>query len=265
MAEPAEGDSAERLTTRAAWDAYWKAVSLPREYRRTRGSLYLNQILDVFDRHLPRGDLRAIELGGAPGHYLAYLHRSLGYRVACLDYSRVGCAATRENFRLLGIPGEVIEADLLGDLPNLEPFDVVYSLGLIEHFADPSAIVARHVELLRRGGHLVVGVPNFRGVNAWFMRRLAPTVLAEHRAATMDLMTWVEFERRFGLEPIFKAYVGGFEPSIFRRRENRSARTAAPYAVASVLSRVLSRHFGILRRLNAPWLSGYAMAVYRLS
>jgi SAM-dependent methyltransferase len=255
---------ADALTDQRYWDEYWATISLPREVKRAPGTLYVNEILGVFDRFLPRDDrLTAIEVGGAPGQYLAYMHRRFGYHVACLDYSARGCEATRQNLRLLGIPATVIEADLFADV-TLPRFDVVYSLGLIEHFADPTLAVERHVRLLKEGGLLVLGVPNFQGVNAWFLARLAPRLLADHEQKAMDLRNWVAFEARCDLEVLFKGYVGGFEPSILRRREEGSWRTVVPYFTTRVLTRLLSRHFRPLRRLNGRLWSGYAMAVYRL-
>jgi SAM-dependent methyltransferase len=254
------------LTNPAYWDRYWDRISLPRELRRTPGAHYVNAILDVFDRFLPRdATLSAAEIGGAPGQYLAYVHKSRGYRVTCIDYSETGCRKTRENLGLLGIRGDVIRADITDDLSGLPRFDVVYSLGLIEHFADRVPVVGQHVRLVRPGGYLVLGVPNLRGITGWFLRTLQPSVYAAHEIAAMNLEGWHEFESAFDLRVIWKGYVGGFEPNIFaRRRESRRLGTLVPYAAARVMNAGLSRRFGFLRRINGPRWSGYAMAVYRV-
>ncbi len=252
------------LTDQAYWDDYWNRLTLPREYKRGPRSFYLNAILDVFDHHLPDNpSLTIVELGGAPGQYLAYMHRHFGYQVTCVDFSATGCQKTAENFRLLGIPGGVIQADIFVDAAPLPQFDVVYSLGLIEHFADRTPVVERHARLMKPGGYLVLGVPNFRGLNGWFMRALAPKVYAAHDIGAMDLDGWRTFEERLGLETVFKGYVGGFEPSIFDRREEERLGTLVPHLLARGMNRALHRHFGSLRRFNGPRLSGYAMAVYR--
>ena len=203
------------------WDRYWSRLTLPREYRHTPRAHYLNAILDVFDRWLPAdASLTAAEIGGAPGQYLAYVHRARGYRVTCVDLSAIGCAKTVDNFRLLGIDGDVIEADITTDVGALPVFDVVYSLGLIEHFADRHRIVENHARLVRSGGYLVLGVPNFRGLTGWFMRILAPRTYATHEIGAMDLDRWREFEEPLQLRVLWKDYVGGFEPSVFTRRED---------------------------------------------
>lgn len=257
--------AAQRLTSPADWDRYWGGISLPREIRREPRALYLNAILDVFDRHLPRGeDLRALEIGGAPGQYLAYVYRTFGYEVHCLDYSSLGCEATRRNLAMLGIPGTVHEADLFDDSTpsRLPAFDVVYSLGLIEHFADLDGVVERHLAFLKPGGTLLLGVPNFQGVNGWFLRTLAPELYAQHHIPAMNLRNWTSFERRFRLTRLYRRYVGGFEPGVVRRREP-GAGGRLRRRLAGALFRVLHHRFRVLRRLNARWISGYAMGVYR--
>ena len=253
------------LTGAEYWDRYWSSLTLPREYRHTPRAYYLNAILDVFDRWLPKdATFTAAEIGGAPGQYLAYLHRSLGYRVTCVDLSATGCAKTVENFRLLGLPGNVIQADITTDAGDLPAFDVVYSLGLIEHFADRRQIVENHARLVRPGGYLVLGVPNFRGLTGWFMRTLAPSTYATHEIGAMDLDGWREFEEALHLRVLWKDYLGGFEPSVFTRREDARPRTLVPYLLARALKFLLSRRLGFLRRINGPRWSGYAMAVYRV-
>ena len=63
------------FTDEAYWDDYWHrhAPVLPSVIERGSGSLQLDAILDVFDAH---ADLRpgqgVLEVGGAPGGYLAY-------------------------------------------------------------------------------------------------------------------------------------------------------------------------------------------------
>jgi hypothetical protein len=120
------------------------------------------------------------------------------------------------------------------------------------------------VRLVPPGGYLVLGVPNFRGLTGWFMRVLAPDTYRTHEIAAMDLDGWGEFERALDLRVLWKAYVGGFEPSLFARREDTRPRTLVPYLVAQGLKRLLSRRLGFLRRINGPRWSGYAMAVYRV-
>lgn len=255
--------SSETLTTTEYWDDYWAEAPLPAEVTRGR-SLYIDEILGVLDRFLPvDGGLSALEIGGAPGQWLAYVHKRFGYDVNALDNSPVGVRRTTENFRLLGIDGAVQEGDMFSAAPPAE-FDVVYSLGLVEHFGDLSAAVGAHLRFLKPGGLLVVGCPNFQGVNRLLLGRLSPTELRVHNLGSMDVRSWEAFERRYGLETVFKGYVAGFEPGIFARRESNRALDVLLSKLMHGLTWLLAlRATRPLRRLNSRLWSGYVLGVYR--
>jgi hypothetical protein len=119
------------------------------------------------------------------------------------------------------------------------------------------------VRLVKPGGYLVLGVPNLRGLHGWFFRRLAPKTYATHVIDAMDLGTWSAFEDRYELESIFKGYIGGFEPRIFCRIEDRSLLNLFLLAVARGLRIATHSVLGFVRRVDGPRASGYAMAVYR--
>jgi SAM-dependent methyltransferase len=250
-----------RFTSQTFWDDYWKGTKLPAEVKWSRDHGH-NEILKAFTRFMPRDpSATALEIGGAPGAYLAFLVREKGYHAHVLDYSAVGCAATRRNFELLSLPVTVTQGDLFDDALRIGPFDVVYSLGFIEHFSDLSSVMARHVRLTKPGGLVVVGCPNFTGVNGWFLERLAPDLLGKHNTAMMDPDTWAAFERSLGLEVLWKGHVGGFEPSVFNRWERRSARKAPLRAAAWALTRAC--RFKPFKLINAPQFSHYVLAAYR--
>jgi SAM-dependent methyltransferase len=251
-------------TDSAFWDDYWERLSLPVEVARPT-TAHESAILDVLDQFLPADRTATVaEVGGAPGAYLAYLHRTRRYRVASIDYSPVGCARTVENFRLLNVAGDVYQADIFDDTSGLPTFDAVFSLGLIEHFSDLRLVVERHIRLVRPGGVLVLGVPNLRGLHGWFLRHLAPTLYGAHEIEAMDLSGWKRFEDTFDLEVLFKGYVGGFEPRIFRRMEVRSPVNHALRGIAVLLDIVAHRMAPVVRKLNGPRASGYAIAAYRV-
>jgi SAM-dependent methyltransferase len=254
------------LTDEEYWDRYWRTLELPSEVKKGT-SLYLDAITEVFDRWLPAdADGTVLEVGGAPGQYGAYVHRRLGYRLHVLDSSEVGCAATRKNLELLGIDGEIVQGDMFDPTLELPAFDVVYSLGLIEHFDDLEGAVEAHTRFVRPGGLLVLGCPNFRGVNGLLLRRLAPGIVATTNRPNMDARTWTRFEQTLGLERLFRGYVGGFEPSVAARTETGRKLDFALAGSLYVLGRVLGRReLRLLRRVNSSWWSGYLIGVYRVT
>src|SRR4029077_8297122 len=50
-------------------------------------------------------------------------------------------------------------------------FDLVYSMGLLEHFADRAARIAEAAHYLKPGGRILTTVPNLQGLN-WLLQRI---------------------------------------------------------------------------------------------
>lgn len=255
--------SGKRLTEKQHWDDYWSKFELPVEIKKSEGNLLLNEELNIFDKYLTQKPLSILEIGGAPGQYLVYMHKNFGYQVHCLDYSEIGCEKTKENFKLLNIPVKVYQQDIFSENLGIPQFDVVYSMGLIEHFDDVSQVVKKHLCLLKPGGILMLGLPNLRGINHLFLRFLAPELLRQHNLQTMKIKTWETFEKEFGLEIIFKNYIGGFEPMTFLLREKKSFLNNLLFLKARVLNRIFHNNFKFLRKLNSRFFSAYILAVYR--
>lgn len=156
----------ERMTAQNYWDERYRGRKAIR-YGVTRQiiepALY-RRLKSLFEKWLPQGKgKKVLEMGCAPGGWLVYFHR-LGYDVYGVDYSQAGCELTRETLRNNGVKGvitceDVFNASFLNKYEGF--FDVVYSLGVVEHFADPADIISIHLKLLHTGGFLIVGMPNY--------------------------------------------------------------------------------------------------------
>jgi SAM-dependent methyltransferase len=256
-----------RLTDVPFWDAYWAGVDLPQEFTEANTSPYIREFLTRFDRYFPSDrSLSILEIGGAPGRYLAYFHRRFGYRAHALDYSPVGYELTRRNLEALGIPATVVHGDMFDSRLVLAPCDIVYSLGLIEHFDNPAAVAAAHLRFAKPGGLLAVGAPNMRGLSGLLHRWLSPSVLEGLHVPSTDPHRWEKFERELGLHVLWKGYISGFEPSNFWRLERTNPLARALWWFLRGLSLVWEKR--ALRRLRGvdSWAwSSYMLAFYRVS
>lgn len=101
-----------------------------------------------------------LELGSGTGELSAVLARN-GRRVALLDFSAASLAFAGEVFDLAGTSGDATEADVTAPLPFADDsFDVVWSSGLLEHFAPETQqkILQESLRVARRA--VVALVPN---------------------------------------------------------------------------------------------------------
>ncbi len=250
-----------KLTGQTFWEDYWEGKPGKKE---KKTSLLIREILKVFDQTLPAmPGLKILEVGGAYGEYLLYLTRRFGYEAHSLDYSRICNERTLETFAKAGIPVEVYERDLFADNNDLPKFDIVYSLGFIEHFDEPLHVVAKHLDLLKPGGILLLGVPNYSGVYRKVLSRLAPSIEETHNMQIMDLATWKLFADSLPLEPIFTEYVGGFEPLNMKKMEVKTPWNQVIYFFIRILMVLFSFRMQFLRRFNSKFISGYLIGIYR--
>ncbi len=129
---------------------------------------------------------RVLEIGFAPGKYLAWVAKVLGARVAGVDFAENGIATARRLFSALGIEGDLRHEDVFQTTFPPGSFDLVYSLGVIEHFDDPRPLVRIHASLLAPGGTALIAIPNYRGLYGSIQRRFDVASLAIHN---LDIMT----------------------------------------------------------------------------
>ena len=254
----------ERLTEKAHWENRWKRIRAPKDIQRDTKHPVNSELVKIFDTYLPRQvGLKILEIGGAPGQFLAYFAKEFGYSAHAIDYSTIGCDKMREAFKSKNLEVTIHNRDIFSDLSDLPRFDIVFSMGFIEHFSDLDAIVGKHVKMLKKTGILILGVPNYRGIYHAVLKKLAPQKLSMHNLETMDIKRWESFEKKYGLETEFKSYIGGFNPGSFRRCENRTLKNLSIRFFFKVVRVLITDRFTFLRRFNSIYWSAYLLAVYR--
>lgn len=254
------------LTDQQHWDTRWEKIVLPSVLDKVSANPLAREIIRTFETYLPRQKgLTILEVGGAPGTFLTYFAREMGYQPHALDYSPIGCEKIKENFRLLGREVTVYQRDFFGDLSDLPKFDLVFSSGFVEHFTDFEGVVQRHLDLVKEGGWLVLGTPNFRGIYRPVLQCLSPQLLAMHHLDNMDIRKWRTVANSFRLQKVFESYLGGFEPSNFRRCENRTLKNQLIRYFFKPIRILITDKFSFLRKFNSELWSAYLLGIYRKS
>lgn len=129
--------------------------------------------------------MRYLEIGCAPGRFLAWVAVELGARVSGLDYSPTGLAAAKRVLDEIGVAADLRCEDVLQN--SFEPwsFDIITSFGLIEHFDNPSPVVEKYLELVAAGGTALIVIPDYSGVYGRLQRLFDPENLDIHNLAIM--------------------------------------------------------------------------------
>lgn len=250
------------LTEIKFWEDHWANCRLPSQvnwdfsFDRCLGLAIKQNLPDI------KGDV--FEVGCAPGKWLAFMAREFGLKPSGIEYSSAGMKATLDNFQILGlVPGSIFTGDFLQMKPEKQ-FDAVMSFGFIEHFSDADQVVDLHLQWLKPGGVLILGVPNFCGIYSPIQRVLDKDILDKHNLKIMNLDYFRSLGKRLSLKPVFLDYVGSFEPTLFIA----GYRFGNPLQIAVRAGLWLARRirrFKILDSVNHHFFSGYILAIYKKS
>jgi SAM-dependent methyltransferase len=155
--------------------------------------------------------VRSLEIGCFPGRYLAYFGER-GFEVNGVDLTPRVAPEMRDWLVKSGYRVGRVE---LGDFFKFEDptgFDVVLSNGFLEHFPDWERCFARHLELVKPGGLLMLATPNFvGGIQHLLHRWLDRDNFDRHCLPAMNLGAWKKLAEIGGFEVVSAEYFAEFD------------------------------------------------------
>ena len=187
------------------WNAKWQYMStrpeqcadftlFTREPPVTPGQQNLRAYWRMLARHIPEGvKASCLEVGAGRGTTSMYLSEA-GHAVTLIDAAPSARTIAEMNFRVAGLADPTI---VTGDADNMEfadgSFDIVHSVGLLEHFMRPQQVLSELDRVAKAGAlnfHVIVqkGNPHvFRnGLEPDVWRGMIGAHAACYRSATSD-------------------------------------------------------------------------------
>jgi SAM-dependent methyltransferase len=253
------------LAGRLYWDQVW---------RRTPGHSvgrygYFDRELAREFRRLVRPGISVCEVGCADSRWIPFLIRQ-GAQVAGLDYSDVGIRRLKTQLASSGLSAELVLGDMFQQTAlGYGRFDLVFSVGLVEHFRDGISAVGALARLLRPSGVLLTIIPNMVGLWGSVQKHLDRSIYDLHVPYTPDRLD--DLHRSAGLEVLDAArFFGGFGPLVMNApglaetypRLHRLA-VAVMWPVQQAVAWPAGLLFG--RRSESELLSSHVFGVYRRS
>lgn len=152
------------------WNDSWATSDIPEavDPSDTRLKNYINRrfhqlFLRLFEKS-KTPSMRLLEIGCAKSAWLPYFAKEFGFSVCGLDYSPIGCRMAAKVLQVNGVEAEVVCADFFAPPKDmLGAFDVVVSIGVVEHFDDTASCVRAVSSFLKPGGMLITNIPNMVG------------------------------------------------------------------------------------------------------
>ena len=170
------------------------------------------EIARIFEDIVPASGYDILELGCGASRWLPYLALNKDCRMTGLDYEPSAVELTLANLRGAGVSAEIFCRDAFSLMANTDlvgRFDLVYSMGLLEHFADVVGCLRAVREYLRPSGLILTTVPNLQGVN-WLLQRFGDLrVLETH--VVYDVARLCERHREAGFETLAAGYLGFYD------------------------------------------------------
>ena len=165
---------------------------------------------------------------------------------------------TKRNLQLLDTPAKILHRDLFHHGIRKHSFDVVYSFGFIEHFSNPVPAIRKHLELLRRGGTLILVVPNIHPtLYGKIEQRISPDTLKGYRHISREALR--VFMRTHGVRERFCDYVGVCNFSVVNAAALPLFFHRGYYVLAKLLNLIIIH--GFRRHAESRQLSPYILYI----
>jgi hypothetical protein len=171
------------LAGRGFWEKYWETKPIIQAVGNEYG------FHSIFERTLKHKKYKTmIEIGGFPGYYAIYFKKVWGYKTTLFDYL-IYPKIVNNLLNANGLKREdinIIKADFF-KYKDPKKYDIVFSLGFIEHSADTENVILRHWRMVHRGGQMIIGIPNFLGINGLYQLLFDPSILNVHNLDSMNI------------------------------------------------------------------------------
>jgi SAM-dependent methyltransferase len=267
------GKNTIRLADKKHWDTRWESLTLPIRVNKLQYSEY--RISKLFRKILEKGkdpDIYVLEVGCGGSKWMHYFYHDLmNKNIFGFDYSESGCKVTKKNLEFLG-DTKAIHHVTCGDVFNLPfkngSFDIVYSLGFIEHFENPYEILELISDLLKPKGLMITLVPNYNGLSGRVAKFVDVEMYKIHRKIRLEELKEWHKKLNFTLKKI--GYFGSFSLTAGVIWTNFAQRSLAHKVLSRILTRIINIIFTLALRIipfgiETRFFSPYLVAVGRKS
>jgi len=227
-------DTEDNLTSRSHW-----------EKRQGSGILKVRSfnipMLNFLKKIIPHGKqnkLEFLEVGCIPGRYLLYFSKILGYKVEGVDYVEE-IKQVEETLKFYGVSDFHVHKKDFFKFESQKKYDVVASFGFIEHFQNSQKVVDLHTRLVKKGGYIVLMVPNLNYLQRKFLARSNPTMFETHN---MDILKPEALNKMLGYE--FEIKYSGYVETL-----RLYGRVKTNGTLWKVIAYILKRSTNVLERM----------------
>jgi cyclopropane fatty-acyl-phospholipid synthase-like methyltransferase len=242
--------------TEQYWSSVWEHSDVarytsPDQFNRAHREVHEFLVRQL--KNLPLGT-SILEVGCGNSKWLPYFAKEFGLTVAGLDYSEIGCRMAENSLAAAGVNGTIYRADLFNPPADLAgSYDIVISLGVVEHFTDTAAFLAAVARLGKSGGMVLTVLPNLSGWIGSIQKRMDRRIYDIHVPLDADQIR--RAHETAGLQVDVCEYI---VPLDFHMCTTESPTPSLPHKVLMKLSRLIWAS----EKLLGPLLPGKRTGTY---
>ena len=167
-----------KYTEKEYWDNLWS--------KEKRNDSIFFPFEDLINEYLSDEiPLEYLEIGCAPGTFMAWFSKKMNYKVSGIDFSSINLI--RNTLKKNDVINyDIIECDFL-NFNTEKKYDVVASFGFVEHFEEYSEIIEKHADLVKDNGYLIIEIPNLKYFNGFLFKIFDKKTYSTHNLEVMDI------------------------------------------------------------------------------
>jgi SAM-dependent methyltransferase len=191
------------------WEAVWKHTDSVHKFSTLN---YYDFRLSRLFQSLVSQDSKVIEIGCGGSRWIGYFDRVMQCETWGIDYSAEGLKITQQDNATPNV--NLVAGDFWDEsvLPT-QYFDLIYSLGFIEHFTETANVARRMMSILRPGGKVMTLIPNFVGAYGKIQEWVNSDTFHKHVIISCEDLDQAHFAA--GMKSLIAAhYFGCFGPGV---------------------------------------------------
>lgn len=180
-------------------------------------------IASVIEPIIQKDNVKSImEIGCGDSIWLPYFLKTFNCEGGGIDYSEIGCNELKERLGVCGVCADVFCKDIFEierenglHMENQKiEYDLVYSLGVIEHFENTQRIIEIFAKIVKEKGYIVSIIPNFSSFSfhKLFCYCYQPEILKIHNL--LSLPDLIKAHNIGGFRVVSSGYLGKFSMGI---------------------------------------------------